>query len=170
MEEGKSHTDSYIKTGTNRLYLIIGLYQCYPMSWKSLKKHFTHSCIRIWQQNGLISPHQSGFRPFHSTSTVLCDVNDYLLHNIEMGHITGALYLDLKGEIRNRFNLISEEREKKNQTKQSKPDENWLKNEEVMNFSSFANFHETFLDQSIWICKWVSWWCHCLTTCHIFCI
>ena len=46
---------------------------------------------------GLISPNQSGFRPLHSTSTVLFDVNDYLLHNIEMGHVTGALYLDLKG-------------------------------------------------------------------------
>ena len=33
----------------------------------------------------------------------------------------------------------------------------------------FANFHKTFLDQSIWICKWASWWCHRLTTCHIFC-
>ena len=32
----------------------------------------------------------------------------------------------------------------------------------------FANFHKTFLDQSIWICKWASWWCHRLTTCHIF--
>ena len=47
--------------------------------------------------NGLVSPNQSGFRPLHSTCTVLFDVNDYLLHNIEMGHITGALYLDLKG-------------------------------------------------------------------------
>ena len=38
-----------------------------------------------------------------------------------------------------------------------------------MTLSSFANFHKTFLDQSIWICKWVSWWCHRLTTYHIFC-
>ena len=38
-----------------------------------------------------------------------------------------------------------------------------------MTLWSFANFHKTFLDQSIWICKWVSWWCHHLTTCHIFC-
>ena len=44
-----------------------------------------------------------------------------------------------------------------------------MKNKEVMIFWSFANFHKTFLDQSIWICKWVSWWCHHLTTCHIFC-
>ena len=38
-----------------------------------------------------------------------------------------------------------------------------------MTFWSFANFHKTFLDQSIWICKWASWWCHRLTICHIFC-
>ena len=38
-----------------------------------------------------------------------------------------------------------------------------------MTLWSFANFHKTFLDQSIWICKWASWWCHRLTTCHIFC-
>ena len=38
-----------------------------------------------------------------------------------------------------------------------------------MTLWSFANFHKTFLDQSIWICKWASRWCHRLTTCHIFC-
>ena len=38
-----------------------------------------------------------------------------------------------------------------------------------MTLWSFANFHKTFLDQSIWICKWVSWWCQRLTTCHIIC-
>ena len=38
-----------------------------------------------------------------------------------------------------------------------------------MTLWSFADFHETFLETSIWICKWVSWWCHNLPTCHIFC-
>ena len=38
-----------------------------------------------------------------------------------------------------------------------------------MKFWSFTNFHKTFLDQSIWIYKWMSSWCHHLTTCHIFC-
>ena len=38
-----------------------------------------------------------------------------------------------------------------------------------MTLWSFANFQETFLDQSIWICKWVRWWCHCLTIFHSFC-
>ena len=44
-----------------------------------------------------------------------------------------------------------------------------VENKEVMTFWSFANFQETFLDQSIWICKWVSWWCHRLTSFHSFC-
>ena len=39
------------------------------------------------------------------------------------------------------------------------PDENWLKNKEVMTLWRGANFHKTSLDQSIWICKWASW-CH----------
>ena len=38
-----------------------------------------------------------------------------------------------------------------------------------MTLWSFANFQETFLDQSLWICKWVSWWCHRLTIFHSFC-
>ena len=32
-----------------------------------------------------------------------------------------------------------------------------------MTLWSFANFHKTFLGQSIWICKWASWWCHRLS-------
>ena len=32
-----------------------------------------------------------------------------------------------------------------------------------MKFWIFVIFIETFLEQSIWICKWVSWWCHRLT-------
>ena len=40
-----------------------------------------------------------------------------------------------------------------------------------MKFWSFANYQATlnFLDQSVWICKWVSWWCHRLTIFHSFC-
>ena len=38
-----------------------------------------------------------------------------------------------------------------------------------MEFWIFVIFIETFLEQSIWICKWVSWWCHRLTIFHVFC-
>ena len=40
-----------------------------------------------------------------------------------------------------------------------------------MKFWIFIIFNETFLQQSIWICKWckwVSWWCHRLTIFHVF--
>ena len=80
------------------------------------------------------------------------------------------LQIVIKVEIRNRFNLISEYRVKHFGGKtQWKLHENQLKNKEVMTLWSFVYFQETFLDQSIWISKWVSWWCHSLTTCHIFC-
>ena len=37
-----------------------------------------------------------------------------------------------------------------------------------MTFWNFDCFRKTFLDQSLWIFKWVNWWCHALTICHIF--
>ena len=39
----------------------------------------------------------------------------------------------------------------------------------ILSIWCFANFQETFLDQSIWKCKWASWWCHRLTIFHSFC-
>ena len=39
-----------------------------------------------------------------------------------------------------------------------------------MKFWIFVIFTETFLEQSIWICKWVRWWSYCLTIFHVFCI
>ena len=76
--------------------------------------------------------------------------------------------MSVKGEVRSWSYLISEERVKFSE-QNWKPDENRLKNKEVMTFWNFANFQETFLDQSVWICKWVSWWCHRLTIFHSFC-
>ena len=40
---------------------------------------------------------------------------------------------------------------------------------EDMKFFISIIYIETFLEQSIWICKWVSWWCHCLTIFHVIC-
>ena len=39
---------------------------------------------------------QSGFRPHHSTQTVVLDVTDHILNNIDNGKVTGAILLDLK--------------------------------------------------------------------------
>ena len=41
--------------------------------------------------------------------------------------------------------------------------ENRMRNKEVETFWNFTFFRKTFLDQSLWIFKWASWWCHALT-------
>ena len=59
-------------------------------------------------------------------------------------------FVDLKEELHNRFNLISEERVNIfKHNSENLHDENRLKNKEVLTLRSFANFQETFLDQSI---------------------
>ena len=39
---------------------------------------------------------QSGFRKYHSTSTTLIDVSDYILSNFNEGKVTAAICVDLK--------------------------------------------------------------------------
>ena len=89
--------------------------------------------------------------------------------NEEWNKSVKYLCILLKEELHNRFNLISEESVTISKHNSEKPDQNRLKNKEVMTLWIFKNFQETFLDQSIWICKWVRWWCHRLTTFHSFC-
>ena len=74
-----------------------------------------------------------------------------------------------KGEVRSWSNLISEERVKFSEQNSENLMKFGWKIRKLWNFDSFANFQETFLDQSVWICKWVSWWCHRLTIFHSFC-
>ena len=47
------------------------------------------------QEHKLLSSHQSGFRPLHSTASCLTHVTNALLHNIDKGYITGLVFLDL---------------------------------------------------------------------------
>ena len=46
--------------------------------------------------NNILSTHQSGFRPKHSTVTTLLDVQEYVLNNTQKGLLTGVVFLDLK--------------------------------------------------------------------------
>ena len=55
------------------------------------------------QEYKLLSQRQSGFRPKHSTATCLIEITDFLLHNLDSGLITGAIFLDLKKA----FDIIS---------------------------------------------------------------
>ena len=55
-------------------------------------------------------------------------------------------------------------------TEQWKFDINRIKSKEDMKFWTSVIFIKTFLDQSIWIWKRVSWWCHRLTIFHGFTI
>ena len=45
-----------------------------------------------------------------------------------------------------------------------------IRNEEDMEFWNVLFLQKTFLVQSLWIFKWVSWWCHSLTIFYTFCL
>ena len=44
----------------------------------------------------MLTKEQSGFRPRHSTHTVLIDVSDFLHEQIDAGQFVGAVFLDLR--------------------------------------------------------------------------
>ena len=46
-------------------------------------------------QHKLLSPYQSGFRPLHSTATILINITNTILHHIDKGKLTGLAFLDL---------------------------------------------------------------------------
>ena len=48
------------------------------------------------KKHGLLADSQSGFRPLHSTHTSLLEITEYLLANMNSGHMTGAIFLDLR--------------------------------------------------------------------------
>ena len=52
---------------------------------------YTYLCSRniLWDS-------QSGFRSNHSTTTILLEVQDYILNNMDKGFATGVIFLDLK--------------------------------------------------------------------------
>ena len=50
------------------------------------------------QENNIIIDDQSGFRPLHSTETILLDSTNEWLKNMDKGLMNGVLFLDLKKE------------------------------------------------------------------------
>ena len=65
---------------------------CMKVFERLVHNHF-HTHITT---TNLLNPHQSGFRPKHSTTTALIDVTDHLYNQSQNGLITGAIFLDLK--------------------------------------------------------------------------
>lgn len=76
-----------------------------PHIMKILEKAVHSQLYKYFIDNELLSSLQSGFRPLHSTNSVLIDVNEYLLRNIEEGLVTGVVFIDLKSA----FDSVSHE-------------------------------------------------------------
>ena len=67
-----------------------------PVLSKILEKAVHKQLYAHLDEHKLLSSHQSGFRPSHSTATCVTDIVDYLLENMNTGQVTGAILLDLK--------------------------------------------------------------------------
>ena len=66
-----------------------------PIFSKILERAVHGMVYKYLQEHKLLSSHQSGFRPLHSTASCLTHVTNTLLHNIDKGCITGLVFLDL---------------------------------------------------------------------------
>ena len=66
-----------------------------PVFSKILERAVHTMVYAYFQENNLLSNHQSGYRPLHSTSTCLIDVTNRILQNIDRGRLTGMIFLDL---------------------------------------------------------------------------
>ena len=63
---------------------------------KIFEKIVYEQLTKFLDDNNIISKHQSGFRPLHSTETTLLQSTDEWLFNMDKGLINGVLFLDLK--------------------------------------------------------------------------
>ena len=70
-----------------------------PVFSKILERAVHQMVYKYLQEHRLLSSHQSGFCPLHSTSTCLTYVTNTLFHNIDNGYLTGLVILDLSKAI-----------------------------------------------------------------------
>ena len=63
---------------------------------KILERHVHITLYGFLEAHKLITPDQSGFRPYHSCETALLKMTDEWLDNIDNGKITGLIYVDLR--------------------------------------------------------------------------
>ena len=67
-----------------------------PIIMKVLERFVHNQLYTYLSDSGILSPHQSGFRPLHSTKNTIIHVTDYILANMDMGKLTGAVFMDLR--------------------------------------------------------------------------
>ena len=63
---------------------------------KVFEKLVCNQLRSFMKENNIIIDEQSGFRPYHSTETILLDSTNEWLGNMDKGLINGVLFLDLK--------------------------------------------------------------------------
>ena len=67
-----------------------------PIISKIIERTVHNQLYAYLCSRNILSDSQSGFRPNHSTTTTLLEVQDYILNNMDKGFATGAIFLDLK--------------------------------------------------------------------------
>ena len=76
-----------------------------PIPSKILERAVYNKFYNYLDEHFILTLCQSGFRKYFSTSTCVCDIQEYLLENMHEGYHTTAIMLDLKKA----FDLIPHE-------------------------------------------------------------
>ena len=74
-----------------------------PVLSKLLERHIHDTLYMYLTEHGLILDGQSGFRRLHSCESTLLHLTEYMIQNIDQGHMCGAVMLDL----RKAFDLVN---------------------------------------------------------------
>ena len=67
-----------------------------PILSKIIERTVHNQLYAYLCSRNILSDSQSGFRPNHSTTTTLLEVQDYILNNMDKGFATAVIFLDLK--------------------------------------------------------------------------
>ena len=70
--------------------------QLAQVRFKILERTAHNHVYCFLMDNDFLNPHQSGFRPHHSTETCLTDMVDNWLSNMNDGKLTGVTFIDLR--------------------------------------------------------------------------
>ena len=63
---------------------------------KIIERTVYHQLHKYLQAHHLLSPYQHGFRQRHSTTTATIALTDDIRRNMELGLMTGAIFIDLR--------------------------------------------------------------------------